>query len=266
MKILKLDEKPFHRMRFLNAAKGGGTESQTLPFLHGVVDQLPDTIDALLLTSDLQGVVPFGNTTRLLGEEVASCYLDLAKQNGLPLPDRTGVILAGDLYAAPQGDKRGASGDVRSVWEAFGRSFQWVVGVEGNHDRFGTERDRAALMKHPSIHLLDHDVVQFDTVRIGGVSGIMGDPKKPGRRDEAEFLSALKLVQERNPQILILHQGPRGAADQWGDEQVTQRLTPASNLLTVCGHVHWKTPLAALNLTHQVINVDSRVVVLTASP
>ncbi len=194
MKILKLDEKPFHRMRFLNAAKGGGVESQTLPFLRGVVDQLPDTIDALLLTSDLQGVVKFGDATRLLGEDVASIYSDLADREQLPPPDRTGVLLAGDLYAAPQGDKRGASGDVRSVWQAFAQSFQWVVGVEGNHDRFGTELERSALMKHPNIHLLNHDTVQFDTDRIGGVSGIMGDPKKPGRRDEAEFLSSLQRV------------------------------------------------------------------------
>jgi 3',5'-cyclic-AMP phosphodiesterase len=263
MKILKLDEKPFHRLRFLNAAKGGGTESQTLPFLRGVVDRLPDDIDALILTSDLQGVVPFGNTTRLLGEEVASLYPDLAKQNGFPSPDRTGVLLAGDLYAAPQGDKRGASGDVRSVWLAFADLFQWVVGVEGNHDRFGTAMERSALMKHPNIHLLDYGTVQFDTLRIGGVSGIMGDPQKPGRRDESTFLSALQLVQARHPEILILHQGPRGRVDQRGDEQVTQHLTPASDLLTVCGHVHWTDPLAELNPTNQVINVDSRVVVLT---
>jgi 3',5'-cyclic-AMP phosphodiesterase len=242
MKILKLDEKPFHRIRFINAAKGGGTESQTLPVLRGVVDDLPDTIDALLLTSDLQGVVKSGNTTRLLGEEVAALYPDLAKQQNLPSPDRTGVLLAGDLYAAPQGDKRGASGDVRSVWQAFAQS---------------------ALMKHPKIHLLDYGTVQFDTLRIGGVSGIMGDPQKPGRREESAFLSSLQLVQERNPQILILHQGPKGLMAQRGDEQVTRSIARASDLLTVCGHVHWKTALANLTSTNQVINVDSRVVVLT---
>jgi hypothetical protein len=51
------------------------------------------------------------------------------------------AILAGDLYSAPGGDVRGATGDLRSVWSAFADAFAWVVGVAGNHDLFGSERE-----------------------------------------------------------------------------------------------------------------------------
>jgi 3',5'-cyclic-AMP phosphodiesterase len=268
MRILELAEKPIHRIQFLNAAKGGGVESQVLPIVRGRVDVLPKELEALLVTSDLQGVVlpPWdvrdrGN--RLLGEALADEYVALAAQDIVPSPSQTGVILAGDLYAVPTGDKRGASGDVRSVWQAFSDRFHWVLGVEGNHDRFGTKAERKALCDRRNLHLLDFDTVKKDGMRFGGVSGIIGDPAKPGRRDEREFLAALKLVLDARPQVLVLHQGPAGDATQFGDEQVTALMKSSSNLLTICGHVHWVHPIADLNPSSQVLNVDSRAIVLT---
>jgi 3',5'-cyclic-AMP phosphodiesterase len=49
MRILELTEKPIHRIQFLNAAKGGGVESQALPILQGKVDVLPKGLEALLV-------------------------------------------------------------------------------------------------------------------------------------------------------------------------------------------------------------------------
>jgi 3',5'-cyclic-AMP phosphodiesterase len=265
MRVLELTEQPIHRIPFLNAAKGGGVESQQLPILAGRVDTLPEGLDALLVASDLQGVVRAGSdkTTRLLGEELADVYLKLAAQGSVPAPERTGVLLAGDLYAAPNGDKRGASGDVRSVWEAFARSFRWVAGVEGNHDRFGTDAEKATLLSQPNLHLIDYGTIALETLSIGGVSGIMGDPAKPGRRDTKEFLAALAITLEAQPDLLLLHQGPTGAAAQLGDEQVTELMGRYGSMLTVCGHVHWEQPLAVLNPSMQVLNVDCRAIVLT---
>ncbi len=265
MRVLELTDRPIHRIQFLNAAKGGGSESQMLPLLAGRVDVLPEGLEALLVTSDLQGVVRSSTDkpTHLLGEALADVYVNLADQGLVPSPERTGVLLAGDLYAAPNGDKRGASGDVRSVWEAFARSFRWVAGVEGNHDRFGTAAEKLAMTSQPNIHLIDYGTIALETLRIGGVSGIMGDPAKPGRRDTKEFLAALKLTLEAQPDLLLLHQGPTGAGAQLGDAQVTELMGRYESMLTVCGHVHWEQPLAALNGSMQVLNVDCRAIVLT---
>jgi 3',5'-cyclic-AMP phosphodiesterase len=273
MRILALSPKPIHRVQFLNAAKGGGVESQALPILTGEVDRLPQGLDALLVTSDLQGVVRSWQSrtmqdsqpSRLLGEELADVYVKLASQGVVPAPERTGVILAGDLYAVPTGDKRGASGDVRSVWQAFADRFRWVIGVEGNHDRFGTKAERQALCDRQNLDLIDYGTVRRDDLLLGGVSGIMGDPSKPGRRGDAEFLAALRLVVESQPEILVLHQGPMGDPEQRGDRQVTQLLRQTMNVLTICGHIHWADPLAALNHSSQVLNVDCRAVILTAA-
>jgi 3',5'-cyclic-AMP phosphodiesterase len=265
MRILELVDQPIHRIQFLNAAKGGGSESQVLPILSGRVDMLPDGLAALLVTSDLQGVVRAWSAkpTCLLGEALADAYVNLAAQGLVPGPEGTGVLLAGDLYAAPNGDKRGASGDVRSVWQAFARSFRWVAGVEGNHDRFGTAAEKLEMTSQPNIHLIDYGTIALETLRIGGVSGIMGDPAKPGRRDTKEFLAALEVTLEAQPDLLLLHQGPTGAAAQLGDAQVTRLMAGYGSMLTVCGHVHWEQPLADLNPSMQVLNVDCRAIVLT---
>jgi Icc protein len=103
--------------------------------LRGRVDGLPDGLEAVVLASDLQGRAladPHASEDvplRLLGEAVADELHTLAELEEIPPPERMGVALAGDLYAAPDARKRGATGDVRSVWRAFARrGFRWVVG------------------------------------------------------------------------------------------------------------------------------------------
>ena len=265
MHITHIEEKPVHRIQFLNAAKRGGVVSQVLPILKARVDALPNDLDALLLTGDLQGVVNVwqGNTTRLLGIELVDVYGQLAEQNLVPNPSSTGIILAGDFYSAPDGAKRGASGDVRSVWQAFADRFRWVAGVQGNHDRFGTEQEKQALAKQANIHLFDYGSASLDNLNIAGVSGIIGDPAKEGRREESEFVSALELVLENNPDILVVHQGPNGDASQRGSELVRRIILKNPVPLTVCGHVYWQQPLAFLDASSQLVNVDSRALVLT---
>ncbi len=77
-----------------------------------------------------------GPQLRLLGEWLPQILAESILP-GLPLPaGRVGVLLAGDFYTVPSLDKRGGSGDVDSVWQAFGEHFHWVVGVAGNHDTY----------------------------------------------------------------------------------------------------------------------------------
>ncbi|MEM9074833.1 MAG: metallophosphoesterase [Myxococcota bacterium] len=262
MRITHIESKPFRRLRFINAGKRGKRESAALPISMGRVDELPDGLDALVVASDLQGVCPLGNgETELLGVALANELVALSEEGLLPYPERTGVVLAGDLYAAPAGNVRGATGDVREVWERFADSHRWVLGVQGNHDTYGTQRDEAHLSSREGIHLLDAELASVDSIQWGGVGRIIGDPKKIGRRSEADFLAALDLVLEDTPDVLVLHQGPRGGSGQRGCDLVRARVDQAKPPLVIAGHVHWASPLAELPSGTQLLNVDGRVVI-----
>ena len=47
-----------------------------------------------------------------------------------------------------------------------------------------------------------------------------------------------------------------------GNESIRAELTKGSNLLVICGHSHWKVPMTAMPKGVQVLNVDTRVVVM----
>lgn len=264
MRVGALTSEAIHRIRYTNAGRGGRTVSSVLPVLVGEAEGLPSDLDALVITSDLQGVVPswiHDGANVLLGVHLVDQLLELSERGALPYPERTGVILAGDLYSAPAGNVRGASGDVREVWTAFAAAYRWVAGVQGNHDRFGSKRDRERLEATEGVHLLDGEVEALDGLSIGGVGEIMGNAKKPGRKSVSEFLTLLELVVDEAPDLLVLHQGPDGAKRQSGDLDVRER-TDGFEGLVVCGHVHWEDPLHEPAEGPQVLNVDSRVVVL----
>ncbi len=132
-----------------------------------------DGVAAIVVTSDLQGRENFKHQTgpqlRLLGEWLPQILAESILP-GLPLPaGRVGVLLAGDFYTVPSLDKRGGSGDVDSVWQAFGEHFHWVVGVAGNHDTY------AGYAKPPNfrrpLHFLDKQSVIVDSLTIAGISG-----------------------------------------------------------------------------------------------
>jgi hypothetical protein len=56
MRILSINPKPVIEIPFLNAGRGPGAfYEDRLPILVGTVDRLPDGVDALLVTGDLQG-------------------------------------------------------------------------------------------------------------------------------------------------------------------------------------------------------------------
>ena len=58
MRIVTLDNRPIEHFTYLNIISGGEVVEAQLPIYHGTVSGLPDGVDALIVTSDLQGVVP----------------------------------------------------------------------------------------------------------------------------------------------------------------------------------------------------------------
>lgn len=253
MRVLHLDPEPFHTLGFNAALPGGSRGGASLPFLTATVDELPADLEALVVASDLQGRVG----ARLLGVAVAEELLLLGDLGLVPPASAVGVLLAGDLYAAPGADVRGASGEVSEVWDAFALSFRWVVGVLGNHDLLGGPPARA---------VLDGDVVLRDGLRIGGVSGIVGKPTKPRRKTEAAFREALARVAQVSD-VVVLHESPevpehglRGQAAV--RDELDTRARAGATPLVVSGHCHWPVALVELATGLQLLNVDGRVVVL----
>ena len=252
-------------LRYSNAASGGGTEASSLPLTHvRTTGLVPEGLQALLLTSDLQGVAPVltrGGALGLLGEAFVDWYGRLGDDGRVPQPSGVGVLIAGDMFSDPFARKRGATGDVGPAWEAFARDFAWVAGVAGNHDLFDSRASRSVL-RRSHVALLDGDVATFDGLRIGGVGGIIGKKGKVNRKTPASFTNALLEVLVQSPDVLILHEGPPGPDPaQRGQIELEDTVQQRPPPLLVSGHVHWNEPFATVGaMTH--VNVDGRAMLL----
>jgi Icc protein len=261
MRIVKINDSPIQEIKYLVAATGNTrVVEKVLPIFVAEVDALPGGLNALIATSDLQGIEP--SQRCLLGHTVAESLETLAFLGKIPSSQATGVLLAGDLYA--QTNSRGGEGDVRSVWFAFNRRFRFCAGVAGNHDLFGSSlEDMKAFRSTRGIHYLDGDITTLDGLCISGISGIIGKSNKPFRRREKDYIRALGHIVKQKPDILILHEPPNAPdAKLAGNELIRSKLATANDLLVICGHVHWKIPMVSLYSNVQVLNVESRVFVL----
>ena len=264
MKQLKLEKSPFHQISYLNACRSRrGAVKTRLPLFFGTARGLPADIEGLVVTSDLQGVAPVERYKPkvLLGIQLVNELKVLSETGRIPALDRLGVALAGDLYSAPGGDVRGASGDVRSVLETFAKHFAWVISVAGNHDRYGTPQQKHELSKMANLLMLDGSLSSKGKCLFGGVSYAMGHRDKEGWVKEEDFLTMLELILEQDPDVLMLHHGPQVSDTQPGSIQIRKVIQARPPPLVICGHYHWEQPTANIGVT-QVLNVDARVVIL----
>lgn len=249
---------------YLSARSGGGSEVLRLELLSMAVDGLPPNLDALLVASDLQGVAPSmrAGESVLLGVALAEQLPVWSERGILPALPGVGVLLAEDLYSAPQADRRGATGDVRAVWEEMDASgCAFVAGVAGNHDILGHPGALARFSRRYGV--LDGEVRDFCGLRIGGVGGVAGEKQKHGRRPRELMESLLRGVLAEQPDILVLHEGPAGPIHkQPGSTYISDLLIETGYRgLVICGHSHWRDPVARLGEA-TVLNVDGRAVLL----
>src|SRR5687767_13378649 len=119
MRISGIEAIPFHVLPYSLSPSVNSPRGE-LPFFRAWVDGLPDSLDAILATADLQGVINAGGTTLGLGEALPVAIQRLRHDVLLPARDRTGAILAGDLHA------RAGEDDVLPVWLAVERVCRWV--------------------------------------------------------------------------------------------------------------------------------------------
>ncbi len=253
MKIINIEEKPFHELPYKSSGKGQPRYC-SLPFYFAYVDKLPNNTTSIIATSDLQGREDHENN-RLLGEAVSE---ELTLLNNLQIiPNFELIISVGDLYDKPKLNKYGASGEVGSVINSFANICENVVIVHGNHDIIKNTTDIL-----DNVTILDGNAIKFSNITISGVSGIIGKPERNQRKSEEEYLKLLKKIAPKKADITLLHQSPKGnKPKQIGDINIQEHFINQGQTLLISGHCHWENHLAELGKT-QVLNTDSKVFVL----
>ena len=206
---------------------------------------------AFIAMADLQGR-ECGAANRLLGEYVADEVAVLQEIGELPAFEL--CLLCGDFYDYPDLRKLGGTGDVTTAINALSRLASQTVVVLGNHDQITPEQ----LVSE--IKILDGATVETDAFTIGGVSGIVGNPKRNNRKTEADFMQAIAHCSNSRVDLLLLHQGPQGATTKdRGLDLINQQLRKRSELLVLFGHCHWDQPFYR-EYRNLFCNVDARVV------
>lgn len=269
MRVLGIEDKPFYEIGYESINTMRRIIPSVLQLARGYVDSLPDCLDGIIVTSDLQGREAkwsVASDPRLLGELLIDELELLAEVGEVPSLRRLGVILAGDFYSRFGLDRRGGTGDVRGIWRNFAKSCRWVVGVAGNHDIFSENPSLPEFenfIREEGINFLDGTSVELDGLKFAGISGIIGNPRKPFRWEKDKYIIELDNLLVKNPDVLILHDGP-GNADKNipGHADIAEVVEKQRCPLIVRGHKHWDVPLLEYPNCNQALNVDSRVVLL----
>jgi Icc-related predicted phosphoesterase len=265
VRIASFDENPFLEVACRGVDANLRQYAGVFPLHTATADRLPEGVDAVIAASDLQFREASPDANRLFGEAFAEDLAAMSELGELPAAGRVGIVLCGDLYVAPLLDARGGYGEVRGVWRAFADRFAWVIGVPGNHDRFGENAaEERAFCATPGVFRLDGDSKTVGGIRFAGLGGIIGKPTKPRRRERSDFLRTLKSLVDSRPDVLLLHQGPNVLDPRMpGDDDIRGVLERAGPLLVLCGHQHWKTARAELAPCVQVLNLEMRAAVFT---
>lgn len=232
LRITHVEQTPFYTLAHRTSGPKGAPLRNHLPFHRAYATGLPDEVEALVFASDLQGRED-GGDNRLMGVPVAESVADLAERGVIPQPQA--VFLCGDLYDYPDCHKRGGTGPVDEVFHGFSMIVPQVVGVLGNHDELSDPRQLPR-----NVQVLDGQVKMAGGLRVGGVSGIVGNPRRHQRRDDEGFLAVMERVTAKKPHLLLLHQGPEDTQrHRRGDPGVALSLATGFAGLTVFGHTHW---------------------------
>ena len=87
MRIIDVDPVPVAQIAYTRASRADRAEHVLLDFLAVHVDRLPDDLDAIIVTADLQGYDTDGRAhPRLLGEAVAEKAAELAMDGRIGPP------------------------------------------------------------------------------------------------------------------------------------------------------------------------------------
>jgi len=268
MKITLNEIEPIESFPYLEVGTGQSNSGnpiilhKELPIYLGEFENEKSNLDFLIICSDLQGAIEKDGEYKLIGEELPE-YLKFLIEIELTENEnpKIGVILCGDLFTNL--DKRGSSGDVREVWMKFKNHFNWVVGVAGNHDRFGSNQEKEDFESTENIYLLHKEVKEIDNLKIGGISGIIGRGDKINRVDEKEYLDYLKKLLNKELHFVLLHETPDFPDLEFiGNPKIREVIEKEGKSNICCGHCYWERTLVEFENKSFVMNVDSKVVIL----
>jgi len=265
MKIIINEKEPIELYSYLEVGtkqSNSGTPiivHKNLPIYFGEYEHENSEMDYLIICSDLQGVVEEEGEYILLGEvlpEFLKLLIDIErKEIGQP---KIGVFLCGDMYTSM--DKRGGSGDVRNVWFKFKEYFDWVVGVAGNHDKFGTKSEELEFKSTDNIFFLHKEIITIGNLNIGG---IIGRNSKLFRVDEKEYLNSLDKLLRKKLDFVLLHETPDFPEKKFiGNPKIREIIERHSGQKICCGHCYWSEVLVEFSNKNFVMNLDSKVVIL----
>lgn len=260
--ITEIEKEPIEKISFLTIPQNSLDPSEySLPIYKGKIKGLPENINGIVVTSDLQGVVIQNDENILLGEILAD-NLKLIFEIYFPKINinRTIAFLCGDLYADLI--KRGQSGSPTKVWEKFASVFGQTIGITGNHDKFNNIED---LYKIKNAKLLVNEIFEIEGLKIAGLSGIIGRPDKNFRLQETNYLKSLSNLLSKKPNILLTHLSPQISDENLqGDENITKILENGNTTTLFCGHSHWEYNKAFdMKNETQILNADKKVFILT---
>ena len=259
--ITDIEKEPIERISFLTIPQNSLKPSEySLPIYKGKIKGFSQDINAIVVTSDLQGVVIQNDENILLGEVLAD-NLKLIFDIYFPEIDRKRTIafLCGDLYSDLI--KRGQSGDPIKVWKKFASVFGQTIGIAGNHDKFKNIED---LYKIRNTKLLINDIFEIEGLKIGGLSGIIGRTDKNFRLQETDYLKALSNLLSKKPNILLTHLSPQILDENLqGEENITKILENGNITTLFCGHSNWNyNKTYDMKNKTQILNTDTKVFIL----
>jgi hypothetical protein len=265
VRINSIEPDPLVTMDFTHSGPDGDQRVGTLPIVTAFASFPPGPLDALILTAGLKGVrgVPEVRPVCPLGVAVAIWLETMTSAGSLPSCKRTGVILAGGFNSHENHQDDDEVGIATAVWYAFSRRWKWVAGVAGEGDSAVPDQYDQESSDHKGTFLLDGRAVDLDSLRIGGVGGILDDginPDSPSGSARFRTLSGLAGI---GVDLLVLHESPHGGRDgQPGSAALRDLLESLPPMLVVCGHDCWDSPMVTLDNGTQILNVAGRVVVL----
>ncbi len=263
LKITQIDKKNIEDIEYLTIPHGSVIAQKfKFPIYKGRIEGLPKNIDSIVITSDLQGVCEFENGQKMLLGEVLAESLPLIYEIHFPQlsTSKSWAFLCGDLYANLE--KRGSSGNPFSVWQAFVQYFKQVIGIAGNHDDFGNDLNQLKLIEN--VHFLENHLLEFDGLKIAGLSGIIGRTDKNFRLEEQFYLNSFEKILKQQPDVVLTHLSPHiEELGFLGERQLTKILEKYAENLLFCGHSHWGTSqVVTLRNNIQILNADSKVFIL----
>jgi 3',5'-cyclic-AMP phosphodiesterase len=267
--MLHVQPDSFHEIgtiSYRDRLRSGAIGRKAVPVLRATLDGLPAGLPGIVALGDLQGSGGNASAPRLPTFDAIDELNRLAANGTIPALREMIAVTVGDLFAHLDSHKRGGGGDVRGCWRALRAQFRAVVGVAGNHDRFGDiDAEYNAFRAEDEIHLLDTESVVVAGLRFAGICGVIGNVRREFRHAEDDFHAAIDLLVQSRPDFLLLHEGPVTSADpaRTANAGIRERCARLNTGVVICGHNQTVHPLQHLASRTQVLSAHERVIVLT---